>query len=149
MSYRKYDDDHLTGSGEIRDDELRAQLLISLNLFSGRLTEESVAKAELENRGLQYDVEELKDSLQTELRNLHIDYNVSLRNVDVALRNIEHAEESLRITQLKYDEGLDRESDLLDAITNLSRAQYNYVAVVRTVFLNSFRIQRMIEEFGK
>lgn len=146
-SYRKYDDNHLTGSGDLQDDELRAQLLVSLNLFSGLLTEESVAKAQLERRGLQYDVEELKDTLKTELKNLHIDYDVSLRNVGVALRNIEHAEESLRITQLKYEEGLDRESDLLDAITNLSRAQYNHVAVVRTVFLNRFRILRMIEEF--
>lgn len=144
-SYRKYDDDFINGAGESEDEELRAQLVFSLNLFQGRLTEESVAKARLENQGLQYDLIELTDSLRTELKNLHIDYEVSLRNVDVALTSIEQAEENLRITRLKYDEGLQRESDLLDAVTNLSRAQYNYVAVVRTVFLNRFNILRMIE----
>ncbi len=148
-SYSKYDDDYVNGSGDVNEDELRAQLVFSLNLFKGFATEESVARARLENRGLQYDVKELKDTLQTDLQNLHIDYDVSLRNVDVALKNIEHAEESLRITQLKYDEGLERESDLLDAITNLSRARYNHVAVLRTVFLNRFHIMRMIEAFGK
>jgi outer membrane protein TolC len=72
---------------------------------------------------------------------------VSLDNVNVANRSIEQAEENLRITQLKYDEGLQRESDLLDAITNLSRAQYNYVAVLRTAFSNNFQITRMVDGF--
>jgi len=144
-SYRKYDDDYLNGNGNVEDDELRAQLVLSINLFQGLFTEESVAKARLENRGLQYDLDELTDTFKNELKNLHIDYAVSLRNVNVALISIEQAEENLRITRLKYDEGLQRESDLLDAVTNLSRAQYDYVAVVRTVFLNRFRILRMIE----
>ena len=51
------------------------------------------------------------------------------------------------ITQLKYKEGLQRESDLLDAVTNLSRARYNEVAVIGTVFENAFRITRMAEGF--
>ena len=144
-SYQNYDNDFINGNGSVDEDELRAQLVLSVNLFQGRFTEESVAKARLENRGLQYDLIELQDLLETELRNLHIDYEVSLRNVDVALTSIEQAEENLRITRLKYDEGLQRESDLLDAVTNLSRAQYNYVAVLQTVFSNRFRILRMTE----
>ena len=59
---------------------------------------------------------------------------VSLENVTVAKENIKHAKESLRISQLKYKEGLESETDLLDAVTNLSRAQYNYVTVLRLVF---------------
>jgi len=79
--------------------------------------------------------------------NLYIDFIVSLENVVVAKRSIEQAEENLRITQLKYSEGLERESDLLDAITSLSRAQYNLVAVRRTAFLNNFQLTRMIDGF--
>ena len=70
-----------------------------------------------------------------------------MANVEVAREDIKHAEENLRITQLKYKEGLQRESDLLDAVTNLSRARYNEVAVIRTVFENAFRITRMVESF--
>ncbi|EKD39977.1 MAG: TolC, partial [uncultured bacterium] len=72
---------------------------------------------------------------------------VSLENVEVATRSIEQAQENLRITQLKYDEGLQRESDLLDAITSLSRSRYNHVAVQRTAFANKFRLTRMIDGF--
>lgn len=146
-SYRRYDDDLLNGNGAIDEEEVRAQLVVSMNVFQGYTTEATVAKTKLQSRSLQHELVELKSTLQTDLNNLYIDFQVSLENVEVATRSIEQAEENLRITQLKYDEGLQRESDLLDAITSLSRAQYNHVAVVRTAFANNFRLTRMIDGF--
>ncbi len=146
-SYARYDDDFLNGSGELNDDELRAQMVLSLNLFDGFSREATISKARLTVREIQYDQAELQNSLDTDLANLFIDYRVSMANVEVAREDINHAEENLRITQLKYKEGLQRESDLLDAVTNLSRARYNEVAVIRTVFENAFRITRMVEGF--
>ena len=112
-SYSKYDDNFINGNGDINDEELRAQLVLSMNLFQGFTTEASVARAKLETRSVQYELDELKNDLVTDLNNLHIDFDVSLDNVVVAKRSIEQAEENLRISQLKYDEGLERESDLL------------------------------------
>lgn len=146
-SYQHYDDDFITGRGDDDEDELRAQVGVSINLYQGGATRESIAKARLETRGLQYDLKEQQDSLKTDLRNLHIDLDVSLRNIKVALVGIEQAEENLRITRLKYGEGLQRESDLLDAVANLSRAQFNHVAAVSRVFQNHFQIVRMVERF--
>jgi outer membrane protein TolC len=146
-SYRKYDDNYITGAGSMEDDELRAQLVMSMNLFQGFATEATVARAKLETRAVGYELDELKNELTNQVTNLHIDFVVSLENVEVAKRSIEQAEENLRITQLKYSEGLERESDLLDAITSLSRAQYNLVAVRRTAFLNNFQLIRMIDGF--
>ncbi len=144
-SYSYFDDDFIGGRGDIGSEEVRAQLVLSMNLYRGGATQASVAKARLETQGLHYDLEERKDTLKTDLQNLHIDYKVSLRNIDVALSSIEQAEENLRITRLKYNEGLQRESDLLDAVANLSRARYNYVAVVQDVFATHFQILRMTE----
>ncbi len=146
-SYSRYDDDFFNGRGELNDDELRAQMVLSLNLFDGFSRESIISKARLTVREIQYDQAELQNSLDTDLANLFIDYRVSMANVEVAREDISHAEENLRITQLKYKEGLQRESDLLDAVTNLSRARYNEVAVIRTVFENAFRITRMVEGF--
>ena len=146
-SYSRYDDDFINSNGENSDDELRAQIRLSLNIFDGFARESSISKARLSVRELQYDIEELKNSLTTDLVNLFIDYRVSMANVEVAKEDIRHAEENLRITQLKYKQGLQRESDLLDAVTNLSRSRYNQVAVIRTVFENAFRVSRMVEEF--
>ncbi len=146
-SYSRYDDNFINGAGDNDEDEFRAQLQVSMNLFRGFTKEANTGKAKLEKRGLQYDLQELKETLENDLQNLFIDYRVSLENVEVAKRSIEQAEENLRITQLKYDEGLERESDLLDAIASLSRAQANEVAVTRTVFANYFQIQRMVGGF--
>jgi outer membrane protein len=149
-SYNKYDDEYLSGSGDIgsQGEELRGQLVLSMNLFNGRVTESTVGKAKLEVRGLQYDLQEMEETMKTTIKNLYIDYKVSLDNIGVAEENIDHAKENLRITQLKYNEGLQRESDLLDAVTSLSRARYNYVAVIRNAFLNHFQITRMVEGFA-
>ncbi len=146
-SYNKYDDNYIVGAGSLEEDELRAQLVMSMNLFQGFYTEATVARAKLETRSVQYELDELKNELTKQVANLYIDFMVSLENVVVAKRSIEQAEENLRITQLKYSEGLERESDLLDAITNLSRAQFNLVAVRRTAFLNNFQLIRMIDGF--
>jgi outer membrane protein TolC len=146
-SYGYYDDDFIAGHGVVKEDEWRAQLVMSMNLFAGRSTEASVAKAKLATRSLEYDLKELKDTLVTTLNNLHIDFRVSLENVEAAKRSIEQAEENLRITQLKYEEGLQRESDLLDAIASLSRAKYNHVAAMSTVFNNNFQMIRMVDGF--
>lgn len=146
-SYRKYDDNYISGAGSMEDDELRAQLVMSMNLFQGFYTEATVARAKLETRSVQYELDELRNELTNQVANLYIDFIVSLENVEVAKRSIEQAVENLRITQLKYSEGLERESDLLDAITSLSRAQYNDVAVLRTAFLNNFQLIRMVDGF--
>ena len=146
-SYGFYDDDFISGSGQYNDDELRAQVVFSMNLFRGFSTQSNVTKSKLSARSGRYELEELKDSFTNDLDNLFIDFEVSLENVNVAARSIEQAEENLRITQLKYDEGLQRESDLLDAITSLSRAQFNYVAVMRTAYSNDFQLTRMVDGF--
>lgn len=148
-SYRRYDDELISGTGSEDDDELRGQLVLSMNLFQGFNTEATLAKARLEERAVGYELEELKQTLLTELDNLVIGLRVSLDNVEVSLRSIEQAEENLRITQLKYQEGLERESDLLNAITSLSRAQYNHVAVVRTVFNDNYNLIRLVDGFNK
>ena len=149
-SYTKYDDKYLNGAGNVGSmgENLQAQVVVSMNLFNGRITESNVGKATLEARGLRYDLQEMENTMKTTLKNFYIDYKVSLDNIRVALENIEHAKENLRITQLKYKEGLQRESDLLDAVTNLSRARYNYVTVISSAFLDYFQITRMVEGFA-
>jgi len=145
-SYRKYEDDYLSGNGDFTDEEVRTQLVLSVNLFDGFAKGARFDKARLEEKGVRYDLTELQSDLKTTLRNLVLDYKVGLENVAVAESSIEQAEENLRITQLAYQEGVDQEADLLDAISNLSRARYRYVSAKSEVFANYFRITRAVEE---
>ena len=145
-SYRKYNDEFGT-SGDITDEELRTQLTLSMNIFDGFGKYRKVGKAKRAHDALRYDLAEMKCDLKAQLANLILDYTVSSENVTVAQSSIEQAKENLRITRMSYKEGLEKESDLLDAITNLSRAKYNYVAAKGEVFANYFKITRAVEGF--
>ncbi len=145
-SYRRYND-NFDGSGASNDEEVRTQLNLSMNIFDGFGKYRRVSKAKRTAESLQYDLTEMQDDLKTQLANLFSDFEVNGENVGVAQGSIEQAKENLRITRLSYKEGLEKESDLLDAITNLSRAQYNFVAAKGEVFANYFKITRAIEGF--
>ena len=145
-SYRKYTDEYDL-SGNTADEELRTQLTLSMNLFDGFGKYHRVGKAKRQEDSLRYDLAELESDLKAQLQNLFLDYAVSAENIGVAKSSIELAEENLRITRLSYQEGLEKESDLLDAITNLSRAQYNFVSAKSELFANYFKITRAVEGF--
>jgi len=143
-SYLAYSDDYRV-TGDNSDDEMRAQLVLSLNLFDGFATKNNVDIANIDVQSIQYDLEELKNDMRTELANQYLDYEVSVENTKVAKESIKQAQENLRATSLKYKEGLQRESDLLDAIANLTRAKYNHVLSTTSVFIDFYRLGRMTE----
>ena len=143
-SYRRYNDDYGI-DGDNPDEELRTQLTLSINLFDGFAKQARVGKARRLADALGYDLAELESELKMQLKNLLLDYEVSAENVAVAQGSIEQAEENLRISRLAYKEGLEKESDLLDAITNLSRARSNQVAARGELFADYFKIDRAVE----
>lgn len=126
--------------------EFRAQLALSMNLFNGFATRENVARAKIEQRSARLDLEELQSDLKAELASLYLDYEVSRDNIKAAQTNINQARQNLRFTRLKYNEGMQTESELLDGVSTLSRAEYNYVVVMTTLHANYFRILRMAEQ---
>lgn len=146
-SYRRYENDYLPGDGTNEDEELRTTAVLSLNLFDGFAKQAEISKAQNEKRSVTAQLAELQKGLETELTNLFLDYEVSRDTVAVAQTNIAQAQENLRITRLKYKEGLEQESDLLDAISQLALTQYTHVEACTEVFANYFRIIRTVEQF--
>lgn len=151
-TYSKYDDDFINGRGSdsvggFIDEEVRAQLVLSMNIFDGFGKSSRTGRARLEKRGLLSDLAELENELKTQLVNLFLDYDVSAENLVVARDSIRQAEENLRVTTLSYDEGLATEAERLDAAANLSRARFNYVAAKSEVFANYYKIIRTVEGF--
>ncbi|MFO7605925.1 MAG: TolC family protein [Desulfurivibrionaceae bacterium] len=142
--YNKYDDP--PNSFTTDDDELRTQLTLSMNLFDGFAKKSRVGAARLEKESLHYDLAETRRDFQVQLGNLFLDYLVSVDNVVVADNGIVQAEENLRVIRVAYEEGVAVESELLDAVANLSRAKFNFVTAKSEGFATHFRIIRMIEQ---
>lgn len=146
-AYKKYGDNYTLGQGSESEDEIRLQLTAKMNLFNGYKTDDSVAKAKIDVKILENDLYELKQNLSTELKNTLLDYDVALKNMKVAESSISQAEENLRITDISFKEGVETAADVLDAIFYLSRAKYNFIKARNELFLDYYKLQRMIDGF--
>ncbi|MEJ2638310.1 MAG: TolC family protein [Desulfosarcinaceae bacterium] len=147
--YRHYGDDYLWGmtTEDGSEAEMRLQARVDLNIFDGFKKDHTLKRAKLDIRQARLDLAELKQLLATTLDNALLDYEVSLKNISVARTGIDQAEESLRVVELSFEEGVETATEVLDAIYLLSRAKLNFISAKRTVFLNYYRILRTIEDF--
>ncbi len=148
--YKRYDDHYLNGCGDYTDtydDELRAQVTVSMNLFDGMAKGANVGKARANENSLQYDLYELQQSHSNNLMNYYLDFNVSQRNIIVTETGIEQAKENVRIAELSAEEGIITTSELLDTVANLARAEMNNIAATSVLFLSYYNIKRTIESY--
>ncbi|MBC8207810.1 MAG: TolC family protein [Desulfobulbaceae bacterium] len=145
-SYQATDDHFLNGQGDVSAEEIRTQIVLSMNLFDGHVRGAKISKTSLEHRSIRYELAELESDLITDFNNLLLDFGVAQANVSVAQTTKEQAQENLRVTRLKYGEGLTQEADVLDAVAGVSRARANFVGVVRLLFANYYQILRAVEQ---
>jgi len=146
-SYQKYDDHNFAAGDYTPSEEIRSKLVFSINLFDGFKKSSQVKKARLQEKGVGMDIVELENDLKTELHNLQIDFTTSMENVTLAETSVEQSKENVRVSRLKYEEGLETEAGLLDAIANQARANYDLIATRTEVFANHFKLLRMVEGF--
>lgn len=144
-NYRKFGD--ISQDFTEYDSELAVQLVVTLNLFEGYATKNSIEKNTIEVNSIKLERQELINDYKRDLTKRYIDFMLSINSTAAALSAIEYANENLRITQDKYNEGLQSESELLEAIASLTKTKFDYLAVVKSVFTNYFELERMIENF--
>ncbi|BBO85443.1 hypothetical protein DSCO28_60090 [Desulfosarcina ovata subsp. sediminis] len=126
-------------------DESRLQLQVSMNLFDGLQKNMALGKARLDVEKARFDLTELERQMNTRLDNLFLEFEVSLKNMEVARKSRIEAGENLRVTRLAFEKGMLTSADLLDSIYYLSRARFKLVDSRITLFRNHFHILRMIE----
>ncbi len=71
-------------------------------------------------------VEDLKDRIKLEVKQAHLSLQEAEKNIPVAQKAIEQAEENLRINQARYQEQVATSTEVLDAQTLLVQALNNY-----------------------
>lgn len=144
-SHEVYGEDYFLGTDD-PENEFRLQVEVSINLFNGFATPARVKRALLDVKGPRFDLYELKQTLDADLKNTLLDYDVARKNIDVAQASIFQAEENLRITDISFEQGVATAADVLDAIFYLSRARYNRLNAQNGLFLDYYRLQRLIDD---
>jgi outer membrane protein len=97
-----------------------------MNLFNGGSTRAEMQKLEVVRSRLRIERQRLFDDIKLELRRHFLDMTNARQRVTVAQSAISQAEENLRITRVKYAEGLGIATDVTDAITLRALSETNH-----------------------
>ncbi|OPY73013.1 MAG: Outer membrane efflux protein [Syntrophorhabdus sp. PtaU1.Bin058] len=115
------------------EDNTGLSVLMNLNLFNGGSTKAEVQKVQTAQSRLRIERKKLSDEIGLELEKYYLDTVNARERIRVAKGAISQAEENLKITRLKYAEGVGIATDVTDAIalrtlseTNYYRALYDY-----------------------
>ena len=127
--------------------------LMKLNLFNGWSTNAEIQKLQSARSRLIIERKRLSEEIGLELQRDYLEMENAKDRVTVAERAILQAEENLRITRLKYLEGVGIATDVTDAIalrtlseTNYHRALYDwYRSEARYLYAMGLNLE---EEYG-
>ncbi|MGC8976322.1 MAG: TolC family protein [Candidatus Ratteibacteria bacterium] len=101
-------------------------ILISYDIWNWGQTKDKVKKAEIEKKQIEKNFDLLKNSIELEVKNSYLNLISMEEKIKETKKQIEFAEENLRVSSLLYNEGLATTTDVIDAITSLTEAKNNY-----------------------
>jgi len=101
-----------------------------------------VDEAKIRVKQAQNALEELKDKIKLEIKQAYLTMQEAEKNIPVAQKAIEQAEENLRINQARYQEQVATSTEVLDAQTLLIQAQTNYTNALADYNIAQARLVR-------
>ncbi len=96
-----------------------------MTLWDGAAREARVAKAKAERRRAAVELEKARNAVALEVRQAYLRMQDAEKNIPVAEKAVASAEESYRISKLRYETGAGTNTDVLDAHTALVQAESN------------------------
>jgi len=113
---------------EIQDEDWHWTVGFSgqLTLWDGAAREARVAKANADQRRAASELEKARDGVVLEVRQAYLSMRDAEKNIAVAQKALASAEESYRISKLRYETGAGTNTEVLDAQTALAEAQGNH-----------------------
>ncbi|MCS7180601.1 MAG: TolC family protein [bacterium] len=108
------------------DTNWNAGFLFSFNIWDWGQTKDKIKKAEKEKEEIEKQFDLIKNSIEIEVKNAYLNFLSAESKIEENKKQIELAEENLRIANLLYNQGLATNTDVIDAITMLTEAKNNY-----------------------
>ncbi len=93
------------------------------DIFDGLETKGRVDQAKARYQGALLDFENTRRQVELEVRSAHSRYIESIELMESQVKNVEQAQEALRLAQSRFDAGTGTQLDILDARTSLTDAQ--------------------------
>jgi outer membrane protein TolC len=104
-----------------------ASMVLEWNIFRGLQDQAKVEQAALEQKKLMVKLQELKLQLELQVRDVYNRFMLSQKKIDVANKQAFSSEESFKIINRKYNEGMAALVEFLDARNNMTNSQINRI----------------------
>ena len=117
---------------------------LSITAFDGGRTSAAAAQARAQAEAVRRQLEDLERRIRLEVTSRVLDLGTSRATVEVAERNLEAAEENLRVSRDRYHEGLIASFELLDAETALLHAGLDRTTAATQLRLAQASLRRAV-----
>ncbi len=105
-------------------------LQLNVPLFAGMQRKYSMQQTRLELKKLEQDKRSLEQAIDFQTRQSQITLRNALTTLEVQKRNMELAKEVVRVSQIKYKQGVGTNTDVVNAEAALKEAETNYYAAL-------------------
>ncbi len=127
--------DRLAMTGDVWQDYYNINLVFTVPIFNGFGPAARQAQAKATVREIELNLKGLKDGVRFEVNQAILKIEEARESLLSQEKNVEQAEESLRIANLNYNEGMITLLDVSSAQTALNQARVNYSQAVYDFFV--------------
>lgn len=119
-------------------------LKLSIPIFSGGQKLYDVRNAKLEVLKTQNNIENLENAINLEVSQAQTTYLNGQKSLENQKRNMDLAKEVLRVTKIKYDQGVGSSLEVTTAETSLKEAQNNYINALYDMLINKVNLDKAL-----
>ena len=117
-------------------------LRLSVPIMSGGIKLNQVRNAKLVILKTQNDLMNLQNGINLEVEQAQTTYSNSLKSLDNQKRNMELAQEVLRVSKIKYEQGVGSSIEVTTAETSLKESQNNYINALYDLMINRVNVDK-------
>jgi outer membrane protein TolC len=119
-------------------------LRLSIPILSGGIKNYQVKNAKLELLKTENNLVNLKNGINLEVEQAQTVYRNGLKSLENQKRNMELAQEVLRVSKIKYEQGVGSSIEVTSAETSLKESQNNYINALYDLLINKVNVDRAL-----
>lgn len=124
-------------------------LQLNIPIFDGLQRESKIQQSRLELQKLEYDRQSLERSIDFQTRQAQISYRNAVETLEIERRNIALAQEVVRVSRIKYQQGVGSNLEVLNAETSFKEAETNYYAALYDALIAKIDLDKASGKLGK
>lgn len=138
-----YRSDNFRFGKDAWEDYYTINLGISFPIFNHNRRSAQVGELRVLKKILALNYDLLKDATKLEIENLHLTIKEEYQNIQAGLKNMETADEGVRIAKLSYDEGLISILELNASLNELTKAKVAFFQAVYNYNIAAAEIEKI------